>query len=456
MVFTKKAVAVVIGLALLPMIAVEAVFINTNFVFAKPAKANQSPMVLDSSNAPTISGGSAVVTDTKGVSWEYSGAANKTNYHVSLNHQGYFGIKSTTAWGYTKIEGITATFTGTGTSELWLLTSVDGITWHEQETLTSGTESTWANDWRFIRFYHYDDCGEGNTPGCVDIESVSISYGCTGGVSATEDIDSAFVGNVVSMTGLTKSVETVDISPNSIGGEAVRFTKSGSSSTKFTIKFNRSYTIGETRHKKVEFDIWTTRTNYKRTITLKGDSYTSGTINTDDHTSYRWTKIQGTTDWYHVEVPITAFANFVSGYYLTPEHKTGDGYAQDIPASGLANKVFNSIEINQGNCIIDNLRIGSSPCDPGIFNSATYKPKTGSLYWLKTSWVGVLFNDRCIITFSDNTFGTWIPTTDPDLYAKSPFYLRWGNKTGQVTVTVTVVCGYNRRTESTSRLITVQ
>ena len=88
MVFTKKAVAVVIGLALLPMIAVEAVFINTNFVFAKPAKANQSPMVLDSSNAPTISGGSAVVTDTKGVSWEYSGAANKTNYHVSLNHQG--------------------------------------------------------------------------------------------------------------------------------------------------------------------------------------------------------------------------------------------------------------------------------------------------------------------------------------------------------------------------------
>ena len=160
MVFTKKATAIIIGLALLPIVAVEAVFINSNFVFAKPTKATQSPMVLDSSNAPTISGGSAVVTDIKNVTWEYSGAANKANYHVSLDHQGYFGIKSTTAWCYTKIEGITVTFTGTSTSELWLLTSVDGLEWHEHETLTSGTETTSANDWRFIRFYHYDDCGE--------------------------------------------------------------------------------------------------------------------------------------------------------------------------------------------------------------------------------------------------------------------------------------------------------
>ena len=270
--------------------------------------------VLNVGNSPTLSAGSGTMVDSRGVQWEYYNAANLGGGHVQLNPNGYCGISANSDYGITGIEEITANFTTAG-AELWLLKSTDGTTWHECEPLASGVPSESANKWRYIRFYNYS---EDNNP--INLNSVSIGYGCSG-ISSSEDVDSAIIGNVIKTEGLSYSRETTDLSPNSDGGEAVRFTKSGSGSTTLTIGFNESYTLKDVAYEKIEFDIWTTNVSYGKNIeVLNSDgSYTSSKLTAASglHTanptdSYVWTSLGN--NWYHAELPITALISLISGY----------------------------------------------------------------------------------------------------------------------------------------------
>lgn len=444
--FSLKATLGISGLALLTIgVAVDSDVFNFSNLALRLSHASTPPstITLNSSNSPTLSGGAGTMVDNKGVTWEYFHASDYNNGHVTLNAEGYVGVAANNSYAITAITSVNATFTG---SDLWILRSDDGITWHDGEILTTGEASTIANNWRYIRFYNHTST--------VNINSITINYACSG-ISPTEDLDSAFVSNVETTTSLSYTAETTNISPKSIGGEAVRFAKIGSpSSTNLTIKFNKSYTLGEAAYSKIEFDIWTQNVAYGKTIeVLNTDgSYKSNLVtaasglHVDNPTdSYVWTSLDN--DWYHVELPITAIVSLISGYL--PD--------KDIPVKNVDKKTFNAIKINAGNCVIDNLRIGSSACELGIFNSKTYKPAVGEKYWVKTSWVGKLYPDECNITFSDNSKAVRILPSDPNLKFQNefPFYVEL-LATGTLTITVTVVCGYNHRTQTIQNTITIQ
>lgn len=400
------------------------------------SNADVNTIVLNSSNSPTLIDGSATRVDEKNVTWEYSDASDYASGHITLNHQGYFGISSSTDWGYTGISGITANFTSS--NELWLLNSTDGITWDEVESLTSGIETHLSDNWRYIRFYNWSD---NNTT--INIDSITFHYSCAG-TSATEDVDGAKASNVIATSdNLTYTSEYSEVSPNSIGGEAIRFTKNNNSKTEIVLGFGETYKIGDIQNSKIEFDMKTANINYGKTMQLMLDSATFGSaIDSSKHSSYKCTNIQD--DWYHIEVPITAFASTISGYGT-----------KDLPVSNIKNREINGIKINAGTCVIDNLRITASSCELGIFNSSTYTPKVGEAFWLKTSWVGVLHPEQVTMTFSDNTLARKIPLDDPLLTNGSPFYLELLNS-GTLTITCKVVCGYNRRVQTIQHTITIQ
>ena len=165
-----------------------------------------------------------------------------------------------------------------------------------------------------------------------------------------------------------------------------------------------------------------------------------GSTNPED--VYVWTSLGN--NWYHAELPATMLVSFISGYG-----------SKDIPDKNLQKKSCNAIKINAGNCVIDNFRIGAGVCEIGNYNSTTYKPSVGEIYWAKTSWGGTLHNDECTITFSDDTKARHIPTDDPNLFNHSPFYFEILDS-GQLTFTVTVVCGYQHESKTISKTITIQ
>ena len=422
-----KTFVLMIGAVLLPGMALGAIFAPSKVVLI-PSKADGPTITLNSSNQPILSNGEGTRTDEKGITWEYHNASDYAGGHVQLNSDSYFGISSATNWGITGIGGVTANFSG---SELWLLMSVDGVTWSEGEVLTSGTESFIANNWRYIRFYNYSST--------VTISSVNISYSCVG-QSAPEDVDGANIDNIVSTaSALTYDRETVELSPYSVGGEAISFTKTGTGSTNAVISFGKTYTVGEIYNRKIEFDMKTSNINYGKTIQMmKNTSSVGSSIDSSKHSSYKVTNI--VDDWYHIEVPVTAFVSLISGYDTT-----------DLPAKNLITKEVNAIKINCGTCIIDNLRISCSPCQLGLYNNGT-SFSNGGAYWFKISWVGILHS--CTMTFSDDTIAEQVPTDDPHIKNGSPFYIR-GLSAGTVTVTATLVVGYNHRTQTISNTLTV-
>ena len=423
-----KRIALVIGLAVLPAMVMGTILFTSNNV-VKRSRATGPSIVLNNTQQPELTAGEGTLIDTKGVTWEYHNASSYPSGHVTLNDDSYVGVSSSSAYGITAINSVVATFTG---DELWLLTSVDGETWSEGEVLTSGKESTIANMWRYVRFYNYSST--------VNIDSVEICYDCSG-ISAPEDLDSAHLENVLATSGgLTYDRETTEISPNSIGGEAVKFTKTTTSSTTITMGFGKSYKIGQIKNGKVEFDLKTSNINYAKTVQLmKDDSKIGAEVSSNKHTSYIINNIKD--DWYHVEVPITALANTISGYK-----------GKDVPKTNFEEQEVNAIKINQGNCTIDNLRISASPCELGTFNDPAYAITAPSPYWFKVSWVGVLHS--CTMSFKGDNIGYQIPTDDPDLANQSPFYIQW-TASGTVTVTATIVSGYNHRISTITRTITV-
>ena len=425
-----------------------AIFCTSNKIAAFSKVNAEKTLVLDSSNSPTLSGGEGTMQDEKNVTWEYHNAADYASGHVSLTHQGYFGVSHSSMYGISGISEVVVTFNAGSDGELWLLSSVDGINWGEVEMLKDPTETsktsaatTSVNNWRYIRFYYYD-----SNSGSIDIDDVSISYSCTG-ISATEDVDSAKASNVIeTSSNLTYVDEYYDISPNSIGGEAVSFTKLDSSNTWINIGFGKTYKVGPTQNAKVEFDMKTSNINYGKYIQLMKNNTTLGSaIYSDKSSAYKCTNISG--DWYHIELPITTVVSTISGIIVNGETK-------DKPHSDILNKEFNGIKINAGTCIIDNLRLTSSPCELGIFNNTTYKPSVNEFFWLKVAWVGKLYPEQVTMTFSDDTLARHIPITYENLLFGSPFYIQLLDK-GTLTVTCSVVSGYNRVAQTIQHTIVI-
>ncbi len=393
-------------------------------------------IVLNSDNSPTLSNGSGTIVDEKGVTWEYVNASDYANGHVTLNNQSYVGVSSASAYGITAINGITVDFSG---DELWLLKSIDGINWHEDKILTSDEEALSANGWRYVRFYSYASQ--------ININSISITYDCSG-ISASEDVDSARVENVISTSeNVIYQQETEELSPLGDSTEGVRFTKTTSDPTWLIIGFGKRYKVGDVKDAAVEFDMKAPN-EYGKTIELYDSSIgkTFGSKFDSKQTDvYKFTNIEG--DWYHVEVPISGLVSAISGIYV-------NGVLKDKPYTDVENREFDAIKINAGNTIIDNLRISTTQCELGTFNSKSWTPAVGEFFWFKVAWVGKLYPEQVQITMSDNTLARVIPYTDPNLYSGSPFYLEL-LAPGTVTFTCTLVSGYNRVSRTISRTFTI-
>ena len=244
-------------------------------------------------------------------------------------------------------------------------------------------------------------------------------------------------------TNITYAAEHNDLSPRSVGGEAVTFTKEGTKSSTVALGFGRIYKIGEIQNAKVEFDMKTSNWNYGKSIVLIKDSATIGsTIWSTTASSYQWSDLGN--NWYHVEVAIDTFITAISGY-------NGD----DKPHKDVLEKEINGIKINAGACTIDNLRIDSTETELGNYNNVSqYPPKANTVSWLKISFVGKLYPELVQITFGDSTHAERIPLDDPLLTNGSPFYVRWLT-TGDVTVYVTVVSGYNRQVHTLTKVFTI-
>ncbi len=418
--------ALIFGLTLLPITAVGLSYVANNASNFRLTKASAHTVVLDDSNAPSLSGTSGTMVDDKNVTWEYSNASVYDSGHITINPTGYFGISSSSVYGYTGIDGVTADFSQ---GELWLLVSIDGINWNEGEELTSGVESAAANNWRYIRFYSHVDT--------ISINSVSIGYSCTG-VTASEDVDGAHVENVIQVSDtLTYEKETTEVSPLGNSTEAVKFTKSGNKSTTIIISLGLTYLVKDIAYKNIEFDI-KGNINYGKTLQLMKDTATVGsTIESSKHSSYIVTDLGN--DWHHVKVPVTALLSLISGYDK-----------QDIPTKNLENREVNAIKINAGGCILDNLRVSSSAPAIGRYNNGT-SFSVGSVYWYKVSWTGKLHS--CVITF-DDPIAEQVPVDDPLVKNGSPFYIR-GLSAGTTTATATLVIGYNHQTYTFSGEITI-
>ena len=438
-----KATLAISGLSLLTVgVAVDANVFNFSNFGLRLSRASGEPsyIVLNNSNAPTLSAGSATQVDEKGVTWEYSDCASYASGHVAINHQGYFGVISSTAYGYTGISKITANFSSSEGDELWLLKSIDGVEWHEDCILTSGTGVTTPLNWRYVRFYNYS-----KNNNAINIASIRIEYTCTGGDTASEDIDAAKSDKVISTTYLSYEDETTDVSPWGNSTHAVNFTKTPGGNDNFSVyALDRTYTLEEIRNKKVEFDLNTSRSTWKPSVELIYNDGTNLTlvgektdINKDKtvRTHYKITKTSG--DWWHIEVPVSALAPTIC-----------DPAYGNRPYS-LSLQV-NAIRLGNGNTIVDNVRIGSTPSELGIFNSWASSP-VNSYYWLKVSWVGYLdLTDpsNVSITFSDNQAITRVQSD------KSPFIIQ-GLITGTYTVTVVVKSGYNRLPHTMQTQLTI-
>lgn len=447
----KLSLKSILGILGPAMLVVGVAIDSGSFDFANLAlrlsRATGTSVVLNNSNAPTLVGGNDDRIDDKSITWEYRNCTSYASGHVKINSGGYFGISSTSIYGYTGINDLSVNFTKGGNGELWLLTSYNGTDWNEMKEFKdedNGVATTLADNWRYIRFYNY---APDNSQ--ISITSVSFDYTCEG-VSAIEDNDGALPGNVLYVTdNLTYSLETQDLSPRCTGTKAVRFTKSGNASSEIIISFGRTYVAGDVATKKIEFDMKTSNIVYGKTLQLMNgtaDTDKVGTVvKSNDHSSYKCTNIED--DWYHIEVPISCLYSLISGYYNVNTQKR-----VDMPGN-IATKEFCAIKINAGACVIDNLRITSSDLELGIYNNYSTGSVGAAYNWLKVSYVGKLRS--CTMTFDDPTIAEQIPVDDPNIKNGSPFYIR-GLSAGTVTITVTVVSGYcGQFTHSINRTMTL-
>ena len=453
----KLSLKSILGILGPAMLVVGVAIDSGSFDFANLAlrlsRATGTSVVLNNSNAPTLVGGSDDRVDDKSITWEYRNCASYASGHVKINAGGYFGISASSIYGYTGINNLSVNFTKGANGELWLLTSYNGTDWNEMKEFKdedSGDSTTVADNWRYIRFFNY---APDNSQ--ISITSVSFEYTCTG-ISKSDDVDgTSDINNVIAVENVDYEVETTDFSPLTPDStKALRFTKK-TSGTVIKLGFGRTYTCGELVDKKIEFDMKSSVFNsYGKTLELVDDTGTkvsnTSSVNSNSHSAYKYTSLGN--DWYHIEVPTSALFNFISGFHDDGEAdpKKAD---KDKPGKNLASEVVAGIKINAGGCVIDNLRVGSTSCELGSFNNGTSFTAGPNFYWFKISYVGKLRS--CTMSFDDPTIAEQVPTTDTHILNGSPFYIR-GKANGTVTVTATVVSGYNAQfTYQISKTITV-
>ena len=424
---TKKT-GLVIGTIILPALAVGMVFTAANNRI-RPSKASAYTMALNQNNAPSLNNGEGTMEDEKGVTWEYYNASDNANGHVSLGHQGYFGVSASTQYGYTGIEEITVNFTKGSNGELWLLTSVNGTNWEEGVMLESGTSTDWGNNYRYVQFYYWDE--DNNS---ANITSVSFGYKCSG-INAKEDVDLAYEDNVVNSLNVTPTDETTTVSPAGGSTRALRITKDANGSNYVDLAFARPLELEEIFTRKIVFDYYHKNNSARPSVQFfnaKNSSVgTAGTYN-GSKTNYKVSNLN--SDWWHIEVHVDSM--------IALWVEKGDVASTGGPVT--------KIRVNTSNSVIDNFRFDSTPSTQGnlgIYNNGTsFGVNDSKPYWMKISWSGVLHS--CTFTF--DTPGI-IQQYQSD---KSPFYLD-GIAAGTVVVTATLVVGYNRQTVSISNTITV-
>ena len=426
----KKKIFIIAGLTLLPLVMAEVALISSNWSM-KPSIAEQETFVLNNDNAPTLSAGEGTMVDEKNVTWEYHNASDNPSGHVSLGHEGYFGISSSTSWGFTGIQSITVNFTKGTDGELWLLKSTNGTSneWSEVEQLTTGQATTNANGWRYIRFYYYD-----TNSTTANISFVTITYSCEG-ISSTDDVDLATVDNVTAITALEAHRETDAISSRGDSTEAVRFTSSGSGTASFTFSLKENdLTVGDIQLGKVEFDFYHADNNTKPGVQIMNNNAGVGTKQDSSKSCYKVTNVDNY--WWHIEVHISAMIPPMSGWN-----------SQEQPID--KNKPVNGIKIFSGICVIDNLKITYSPSSLGNFNGTnTMKLSDAKPYWFKISWVGTFHS--AVFTFN-RPIAEQVEMSETVL---SPFYIT-PLEAGSVEVTATLVVGYNRQVLTIRKSFTI-
>lgn len=434
-----KKIVLAVGTTMLPVSVAGALFAGSTNLLS-PTHASAYTITLDNDNSPELTNGEGTNDiDEKGIIWEYHNASDNNNGHVTLGHQGYFGA-TTSGYDYKGIDNVVATFTAGEGAELWLLSSYNGTAWNEVCQLTSGEPTTVANNWRYVRFYCWDESNN-----LVNVESVTLGYSCEG-VTETEDIDVAKIENVDSVQNVTYEEETETLSPLGNSNRAVRFTKI-SGSTYCVFSLNHTYTLEEIATKKIEFDFYHNGNTYRPNIQLfnTNTGKAIGTSMDSSKNCYKKTTIND--EWVHIELPIFAIAPTISGYKAYDE-KQGKKVWQDT-AIPLTTEI-NAVKITLGTSVIDNLRISSEQCEIGIFNNGTsFGVNDAKPYWFKVAWVGAFHS--CTFTF-DNPIAEQVEV-DPTV-CRSPFYIR-GLEPGTVTVTATIVYGYDRQVGTISNTITV-
>ena len=414
-----------VGAAVLPLVVVGALFFAANNNI-RPSKASAYTMSLNNNNSPTLNAGEGTMLDEKGVTWEYRNASDLANGHVTIGHQGYFGVSSSSQYGYTAISELTVNFTAGTDGELWLLTSIDGVDWNEQIMLESGVATDWANDWRYIRFYCWDD---NNTP--INVSSVSFDYECTG-ISSSDDMDSACVDKVLGSSNLTITAETSVVSPRGNSTQALKLVRTANSSY-VELALHDTRQIYNYHTKVIEFDYYHKNNQNKPSIQFFNGSKSIGTSVgfVSSKSNYKVSDIN--SDWWHIEIHVTSIVA-----------RNVDHDDKNTP-----NDPADRIRVTTGNCVIDNFRLSCRPSDTnnplGIYNNGTSFTH-GGYYWMKVSWAGTLHS--CAFSFD-------VPgIAEQDMNANMPFYLH-GLQAGTVVVTATVVSGYNRSVATISNTITV-
>ena len=430
---------IVIGLTILPLVIAGAALLHSNNTI-NPSKASQFNAYLNIDNAPELTAGEGAMTDEKGVRWEYHNASDYLSGHVSLNHQGYVGVSSSTQWGYTEIDSLTVNFTAGENGELWLLTSIDGVNWEEGEILTSNTETHAADNWRFVRFYYWDE--EENT---ADITSIHIGYGCTG-VSSVDDSDLSNISNVRKHDDLDATEEYENVSPRLNSTKALRLTTTSGRSTSST-KHQTIFNIAETTLKKlqgykIEFDYYYARKRDPKkapgypSLRMANATGTVGLLRSYDENIDAFTCEDIGDGWWHMECYITyimqaaehKLSTVVTGIIL---------YDEAIYVHDRDGQEFT------GYVIIDNLFLTNHERSGTVSNSWT------------TVKIGATGNDRYFIR--ENFVGSIHETTYScsDTSKATLFYEKKNNnklcfiqglEEGTIVVTITYKLGYDRET----------
>ena len=143
----------IVGGALLTLsVGVIAIQFAYSTTFVK-TKANEVAY-LNADNSPELlSDNTGTMVDENGVTWEYNNAEDYATGHVTINNGGYFGVSSSSSWGIAGIQSLRVDYTADTQSELWLLTSIDGLDWGEQLILEDNIRTFFTGFFKSHCFY---------------------------------------------------------------------------------------------------------------------------------------------------------------------------------------------------------------------------------------------------------------------------------------------------------------